>query len=304
MVDERIQNAKINKAEVTFTKSIPYKVYLLDYGSITGTSYHTHDYVQIWYVLEGSCGHFVDGTTYRLTKGSLFILPPFVSHQILPFGETGLKIFGCEFSPSFADEAMRSIVSGPGKFNAEYMKPIFNITNVLQPNLCLTGQATVETEALFTNMLNEFTFERKYFDINIKSDLIKLLILIARENADGEENLRIRIYDSFKENMNKAIDYINNHYSAKIYIEDICKIAAMSKTYFSHYFKQSTGKTFTEYINHLRIRKAMVLLAETKDTITEICQSCGYNDITYFNRVFKKETGSSPGQYRRKLQKT
>jgi hypothetical protein len=47
MEDERIQNAKINKAEVTFTKSIPYKVYLLDYGSITGTSYHTHDYVQI-----------------------------------------------------------------------------------------------------------------------------------------------------------------------------------------------------------------------------------------------------------------
>jgi hypothetical protein len=45
MEDERIQNAKINKAEVTFTKSIPYKVYLLDYGSITGTSYHTHDYV-------------------------------------------------------------------------------------------------------------------------------------------------------------------------------------------------------------------------------------------------------------------
>ncbi|HBN84918.1 MAG TPA: hypothetical protein DDZ89_13870 [Clostridiales bacterium] len=292
---------RLNKAEIQFTKAIPYKVYLLDYGNMSGTAYHTHDYVQIWYVIDGKCGHKVEDTIYGLTKGSLFILPPYVSHVIQPLGETNLKIFGCEFSPSFVDETMRSIASGHSGFDAKYMKPIFTVTNVLQPNLNLTGQAMLEVESLFTQMLKEYTFERKYYEFNIKTDLIKLLVIIARENVDNRSSLTNNGFDSYKENMNKAIGYINNHYSDKIYVDDICKIAAMSKTYFSHYFKQSTGKTFTEYINHLRVRKAMVLLTETQDSILEICNSCGYHDNTYFSRVFKKETGLSPGQYRRKL---
>lgn len=297
-------NIHINKAEIIFTKSIPFKVYLLDYGNISGTVNHTHDYMQIWYVMNGSCGHRVNQSTYLLTKGCIFMLPPYVSHQIEPLGETNLKIFGCEFSTAFVDESMRSIATGSSRFDMDYLKPFFNLTDTVQPKLSLTDQSMIEAESLFANMLNEYTFERKYYEFSIKIDLMKLLVIIARENANNADRLSYKVSDSYKENLNEAIDYINNHYSSRIYIDDVCKIAAMSKTYFSHYFKQTTGKTFTEYINNLRIRKAMVLLTETKDTIIEICQACGYNDNSYFNRIFKKETGISPGQYRRKHQKT
>ena len=75
----------------------------------------------------------------------------------------------------------------------------------------------------------------------------------------------------------------------------------MSPTYFSYVFKQITGRTFTEYLNYLRIMKAKELLTNSNKTVSGISYEVGFNDPAYFDRVFKKEVGMSPGKYRKFL---
>ena len=74
----------------------------------------------------------------------------------------------------------------------------------------------------------------------------------------------------------------------------------MNEQYFCRYFKKNIGKTITEYINMIRVEKAATALAETEDKIIDIASACGFDNIGYFIRRFKKEKGMTPSEYRKK----
>lgn len=96
----------------------------------------------------------------------------------------------------------------------------------------------------------------------------------------------------------KAIEYVNEHYTEPLTRDEVCRIAMMSKTAFTNLFKQEAGASLVEYIHFLRVRLAKQLLCENKLNITEIGEMCGFDSTTYFGRVFKKKTGMTPKQYK------
>ena len=108
----------------------------------------------------------------------------------------------------------------------------------------------------------------------------------ASDPADG--NLLIR----------KAETYITEHYGDDITLDDIAAQVDLNPAYLSVLFKKSTGQGFREYLNRLRIAVARRLLIETDDQIVDVASACGFNDQSYFTRVFKKSTGLTPKQYR------
>jgi YesN/AraC family two-component response regulator len=76
----------------------------------------------------------------------------------------------------------------------------------------------------------------------------------------------------------------------------------VSGSYFRYLFKNLTQKTFTEYVNYLRIKRATELLVKNyTDSVYDICFAVGFNNINYFNRLFKQQAGLSPLQYRKKV---
>jgi AraC-like DNA-binding protein len=97
----------------------------------------------------------------------------------------------------------------------------------------------------------------------------------------------------------RVLAFINKNFSSPITTEEAADVAMMSVSYFSCMFKAFNGKTFTEYLNDLRVRKAMERLKKTPDTITDICFGTGFNSIATFNRIFKSVAGLSPSQYRK-----
>jgi AraC-like DNA-binding protein/mannose-6-phosphate isomerase-like protein (cupin superfamily) len=285
-------------AKDMFSRDIPFKIY-----SITNhrgnSAEHTHDYMQIWYVMHGCCSHFVNGKSHTLTKGNIFVLPPFVSHEVRVEKGDSVRIIGCEFSAEFINDNIPTDNCTSSLFDFAYLEPFLVSTDAVRPRLQLTGLTQEKVENLMMDMLNEYQNEEKYYEINIKADLLKLLAIIAREyekqdiNDDNHE-----LFERYRDAINSAIQFIHENYTRQIYIDEVCKIAMMSQPYFSHLFKQMTGKTFVEYVNNLRIRNACDLLLESSMTISEICFTVGFNDTTYFNKVFKKETGLAPSIYR------
>ncbi|WP_035346960.1 response regulator [Alkalihalobacillus hemicellulosilyticus] len=94
-------------------------------------------------------------------------------------------------------------------------------------------------------------------------------------------------------------DYINKHFQLDLKASDIAEKHFITPNYFSVLFKQETGKSFSEYVNSLRIRKASELLSETSNKVFEIAEYVGYKEYKYFVQVFKKHVGVTPTQFRR-----
>ena len=132
---------------------------------------------------------------------------------------------------------------------------------------------------------------------------IKTLDLIAR--AKDIELLSSPGYVSTvnlldTERINKVINYITDHYAAEINIEDVASLANLSVSSFCRYFKSRTRKTFSEFLNEVRILNACKALMTSDNTITQICYRNGYNNISHFNRQFKIITGVTAKEYKKK----
>jgi len=95
--------------------------------------------------------------------------------------------------------------------------------------------------------------------------------------------------------------HVNQNFYRPISLDEISDIASMTVPSFCRYFKRSTGKTFTKFVNEYRIVQARRLLTETTSGITEICYECGFNNFSHFNKLFKEFTGKSASQYRNEL---
>jgi AraC-like DNA-binding protein len=96
----------------------------------------------------------------------------------------------------------------------------------------------------------------------------------------------------------KVMEYINNHFDKTITLAEVAKIAAMSEVAFSRFFKTRTGNTFIDTLNDIRLGHASRMLIETTNSVTEIAYKCGFNNISNFNRIFKKRKNCTPKEFR------
>jgi AraC-like DNA-binding protein len=106
---------------------------------------------------------------------------------------------------------------------------------------------------------------------------------------------------SINENrITKVFQYIQENSTRNINLENVAALIHLSKSAFCKFFKRTTGKTFSDYVNEIRIGNACHLLAETDKTIADICYCCGFESPTYFNRIFLKKKGVRPRDFRNK----
>lgn len=95
-----------------------------------------------------------------------------------------------------------------------------------------------------------------------------------------------------------VVNYIRQHYTEAIRLDDLARIAYMSPTAFSHFFKERTHKTVSDYLIDERIGHAIRLLVNSQQSVLEICYACGFQNVSNFNRQFRKRRGCTPVQYR------
>lgn len=98
--------------------------------------------------------------------------------------------------------------------------------------------------------------------------------------------------------MQKAVKYVNAHYAEEITLEDVARSVKLSPTYFSKLFSEEMGCRFTSYLNGLRVERSKLLLRDTDIPLVDIAGLVGYEDQSYFTKVFRKVAGLSPGKYR------
>ena len=101
----------------------------------------------------------------------------------------------------------------------------------------------------------------------------------------------------------KVKNYINENYMYELKLATLADLANMSPSAFSRFFKLHTGRTLSDYIIDIRMGFATRLLLDTNDTIAEVGFNCGYNNLSNFNRIFKRKKGCSPSEFRENYKK-
>ena len=154
--------------------------------------------------------------------------------------------------------------------------------------------------------LNSLSHENQNFYAVIH--FISLLFELARSNemntlasssfahTDTEPTMESR-------RVKKVHDYLMVHYADKINLSQIASLVSMSEVSFSRFFKLRTGKCFSDYLIEIRIGSAIRLLVDSTQSISEICFKCGFNNISNFNRIFKRWKGCTPKEFRHNYQK-
>ncbi len=161
---------------------------------------------------------------------------------------------------------------------------------VLLSRAAMEGGA--DTEQIFG--LN-FTYLSQVHSFRSTNELARWLSRILERFTDLVFDLKdIKHTDAIY----KAIQYIHEHYARRITLEEVASEVYLSPAYFSKIFRQEVGNTFKSYLNQIRIEKSKILLRDRNIQLVDVAGMVGYEDQSYFTKVFKKYVGTSPGRYR------
>lgn len=141
----------------------------------------------------------------------------------------------------------------------------------------------------FAILINEARSERELD--HLASDMLhKYCLMVKNHSMTGYSRV-----------IKDVISYIDFHYAEDLSLAFFAEMCNMNKNYLSSLFKKEAGITLTDYIHQVRLRRAITLINSSSLSITTIAASCGYNDINYFTRIFKRTYGMSPKQYQKSI---
>ena len=133
-----------------------------------------------------------------------------------------------------------------------------------------------------------------FYELSVADDYEQLSTSAFAQAQGSSDSRRIKAVE----------EYINANYQRNVSLQELAGVVEDDPTAFSRFFHQRTGRTLSDYIIDVRLGRAARMLADTTMTIAEICYDCGFNNISNFNRIFKKKRGCSPTEFRSNYRKT
>jgi AraC-like DNA-binding protein len=159
--------------------------------------------------------------------------------------------------------------------------------------------AKITDEKVFSlckDVIDQYADQSALWQARVRSSVLQLLICLCAEHSHCRSTPITE--DSAFQSVIGAIAYMKEHLREKLTVEDIAQQAGFSKFYFLRLFKRITGCTVVQYINLLRCETAKEMLRTGNYSVKEIALLCGFDNLSYFSSVFKKNTGYLPGTYK------
>ena len=273
-----------NKSRGTF--GFPIQLYYVDSSHPQyEMPFHWHMECELILVLGGKFHLSINGVSHTLEKGQSVFIPSEFIHGGTPENCTyECVVFDME---SFLSQSPKCIE----KYNNALDSGVIS-EMIFEPN----STAGAMVDSLFENMEKESVA----YTFTTTGLLWQLIGYIIEQKSQIAPSVQNTVYRKNKQ-IKKVLTKIRNDYSKQLTLDDLANEAQLNKQYFCRAFKQVTGKTPLDYLNYYRIECAAEQLRLPDLSITEIALSCGFNDLSYFNRMFKRRKNMTPSQYRNKI---
>ncbi len=268
------------------TIDFPMEYYALDKSSINYImKYHWHMDWEFVRVNNGSFNITLNEKNLCLNSGDVLIIPGGILHAGLPEKETEYECIVLHSSIIYNNNRMiKDIV----KNSITYAVKLERETN---------GELCRIADFLFDSAK-----EKCYGYEAVASGALTLLVgKIIENKLSGIKGTEREMTNKRIDNIKGALKLIEEEYNSEISLDKLSKTCGMSPRYFCEFFKEMTGRTPIDYLNRYRIECACNMLSNLKMNVTETATSCGFNDISYFIRTFKKHIGVTPKKYASEL---
>ena len=258
---------------------------------------HMHSYIEMIFCTRGNFEIWLNGKYFEFTEGDLVIINSMELHRIYSPSDIGGEYICIRFLPEIL------YTSTTSAFDFKFVLPF--LLNSSKHQRIFTNKEIEDTyiPALLRELITEY-FNKEYgYELALKTCISRIFLWITRYWNSLDVNLApdSSINVEMIETIQKAIDYISKNYSDYIKAYEVAGICNLSYSYFSRIFKQYMKKSFSEYLNYVRIINAEKLLISTDMSMTDIAAECGFATSSYFIQQFRQFRGISPKQFKKNL---
>lgn len=286
---------------------------------------HSHEFFELVYVRRGRGEHRLNGRSYALQAGDLYLIRPGECHAYAPLPRQQMRIINVLWMPSLTERLWPTQEFGE---RTNWPALEFLATPKIQhdtpqsearfsPRLHLSPRAAYRVETLLDEMRREHNSGAPGGQLLLRHLFCTLMILLSREwqkpdaaraastcSVDAGQNQARAALAERGDVVGEAIAWLEENYARPVRVADVASHVALSAGRLSHVFKARTERGIIEYLHEYRIARAAQLLCETSQSAQSIAQQTGFNDPRFFHRLFRRHTGCTPTQFRRQFQHT
>ncbi|MDD2251205.1 MAG: AraC family transcriptional regulator [Candidatus Cloacimonetes bacterium] len=253
--------------------------------------FHFHGEYEIIYIVKSSGKRFIGKNIENYTDGDLVLIGSFVPHMyrsddVYHQNNKKLRVHAIiiQFAKDFFNHAIR--------YYPEFQK-INHLLEESQYGICFNDKSNDNIRTKMWHALN-------LKGLNLLIECINILSLMSDStkrllNDESADNSFDKQYDDPR--LIRILSFLHLKYTQPLSLSEIASVAGMNNTAFCRFFRSKTSKSCLQYINELRVNYACGLLLEGKLTMAQICFETGFNNISNFNRQFKKITKYTPSKY-------
>ncbi|MDE6261164.1 MAG: AraC family transcriptional regulator [Oscillospiraceae bacterium] len=249
---------------------------------------HTHDYVEMAYGCSGVVEHIVDGKSIRLKPGDLLFLGQKAAHQVCPAGWDDIAV-NFIILPEFFSDTL-SAISQEATVLRQFLVDCLFRQNIGPSYLHfqVADDRPIQNlaENLLITLLHDTPNRRKVSQMTMT--LLFLQLLSHTDKLD---------WDDREDSILKLLRYVEDRFVSAS-LTEAAELIRTDVYTLSRLIRRQTGKTFTQLVQEKRLAQAAFLLTSTRRNVGDVARAVGYENISYFHRIFKAAYGLSPRQYR------
>lgn len=250
---------------------------------------HHHDAWELYYVVCGHGNRMAGDTLQPFTAGDVALIPPSMLHR-------------WEYATDIVDKdgcVRYLMVAFKHSLVKRCMEVFPELRNRLSGLVFPTDALKFGTESSRTirHLLSEMN---GMDELGRLSTMLRLLPIVFTSSDYTFAGKPMRIERDVRR-MQQICTYVMKHYVHSISLGDIAVEVGMNRSAFCSYFKKCKGMTFSQFVAQYRLNTACELLKHSQKSVSEICYLVGFNDLPHFIRVFRKNIGTSPSQYRKQF---
>lgn len=258
---------------------------------------HWHDEMEFVYIKKGQGLVSLDFTPLTVTAGDIVLICPGQLHTIEQLCPESMEYENIIFPLTLLGSRQ------PDVCWEQYIMPISR-RQVSLPALITPDKEYYQDIASCIDRIDEIrrSFPEGY-ELIIKGKLFELFFCLYSRNAVTADTPSGSEAGSQKRSLDKTrqiLKIVEQHYSEKISIKEMAEACGFSQSHFMKFFKSTIGMPFTAYLNDYRLTMASRLLLSSEDSILTIAGDTGFDNLSYFNRIFKQRFGMTPREFRRR----
>ena len=281
---------KLMHEKIDFPGLSPVKVKVREMPYFT-YPWHFHDEYEILYVVDGFGTRFIADNIEQFHSGDLVLIGSNVPHfwrsddvYMNSDGKLKVKYVVIQFSSDFLKKEIKNY-------------PEYHLIGELLERSTRGIKFDSGFNEKIASNIKKIAKKTGLERILILQELLQLMAKAAGFRLMAGEFYKAELHDFTKDRLTKVMLFLNTNYQRKIELDKVAEIANLHPSAFCRYFKGKTGKSLSEYVNDMRIGYACRLIIEGKMSISQIGFESGFNNISNFNRTFKKNTGFTPSDY-------